>query len=173
MKVVTQRYRQALLSELQPHPQNPRQGDVGAIHTSIEANGFYGALVVQKSTGFVLAGNHTLRAALEAGAVKVPILELDVDDETALKILLVDNRSSDLATYDDPLLLGILSALSEHASLSGTGYELEDVEALNRLVNDPFVPPVEPQPKSSTIVGKRTCPACGHEWIEEGKTDGE
>lgn len=171
MKVVAQRYRQALLSELQPHPQNPRQGDVGAIHTSIEANGFYGALVVQKSSGFVLAGNHTLLAARDSGAVKVPILELDVDDETALKILLVDNRSSDLATYDDPMLLGILAALNEHASLVGTGYEESDLEALNRVVNDPFVPPEEPKPKTSTIVGKRTCPECGHEWIEGEKDD--
>lgn len=172
MKQAPQRYRAGVaLDELTPHPLNPRQGDVGAIHTSIEANGFYGALVTQKSSGFVIAGNHRLAAARAAGAVKLPVLELDVDDATALRILLADNRTNDLATYDGQQLADVLSAMAaEDDGLVGTGYDGDDLDVLLKDLNTPFTPEPEPKPpSSSTIVGKRTCPECGHTWIEGEK----
>jgi hypothetical protein len=133
MPKITQKYRTAKLDELRPHPDNPRQGDVGAIHTSIEANGFYGSLIVQKSTQYVLAGNHRLVALRQAGAATVPVIEVDVDDATAKRILLADNRTNDLATYDDHHLLAILAALSDEDGLVGTGYDQDDLDALARL----------------------------------------
>lgn len=128
-----QAYRIADLAELREHPENPRQGDVGAIHTSIEANGFYGALVVQKSTGFVLAGNHRLKALKAQGAHRVPIIERDVDDATALRILLGDNRTGDLASYDEVKLLELLTRAAEEGNLEGTGYDGDDVDELRKL----------------------------------------
>lgn len=130
MQTVAQKYRQATLAELTPHPRNPRQGDVGAIHTSIEANGFYGAVIVQKSTGHILAGNHRVLAAEHAGATKVPIIEVDCDDETALRILLADNRTNDLASYDNANLAGLLQELIDGPGLDGTGYEPDDLDTL-------------------------------------------
>ncbi|WP_139806694.1 hypothetical protein [Deinococcus hopiensis] len=47
------------VSDLKPHPRNPNVGNVDVIAESIKVNGFYGALVVQKSTGYILKGNHT------------------------------------------------------------------------------------------------------------------
>lgn len=123
-----QTYRIAPVEELHEHPENPRQGDVGAIVTSIDANGFYGALVVQKSTRFVLAGNHRLKALRARGVTHVPIIERDVDDQTALKILLVDNRSGDLASYDEVKLLELLTLAAESGYLEGTGYDGDDLD---------------------------------------------
>lgn len=173
MRVNAQRYLQRPVGELTPHPMNPRQGDVGAIHTSIEANGFYGALVVQKTTGFVIAGNHRLEAARAAGAVKVPVLELDVDDATALRILLADNRTNDLASYDNEALRQVLVGIADGEDalgLQGTGWDGDDLDTLIKDLDEPFIPPADPKPpSSSTIVGKRTCPECGHTWIEGEK----
>lgn len=141
MNTIPQRYRAKVpISELTPHPRNPRQGDVGAIHESIEANGWYGALVVQKSTQFILAGNHRTIAAAQAGGDAVPVLELDCDDDTALRILLADNRTNDLATYDDPLLLETLETLARVNGLRGTGYDGDDIDDLRKILND--APPV-------------------------------
>ena len=44
-----------------PHERNVNQADLGALLQSVEANGFYGFIVVQKSTGKILAGNHRWR----------------------------------------------------------------------------------------------------------------
>lgn len=91
------------VSELVPHPQNPRRGNLAAIVASIRSNGWFGVLVAQRSTRYVLAGNHRLAAAIELGYATVPVQWLDCDDRTALRILLADNRTSDLARYSDDL----------------------------------------------------------------------
>src|SRR5699024_3029499 len=94
-----------------PHPDNARQGNTDLIAQSLEHNGQYRPLVVQTSTGHVLAGNHTLAAAKALGWDQVAVQYLDVDDTAAKKILLADNKTSDEATYDDQLLARLLSDL--------------------------------------------------------------
>lgn len=132
---VSQSYEVVRLDELDQHPDNPRQGDVGAIHESIAENGFYGALVVQRSTRRILAGNHRYQAAKAAGMQELPALVLDVDDATAQRILLVDNRSNDLASYDEAALAGLLLSMDD---LTGTGYTMDDLEALQHKLDAPL-----------------------------------
>ena len=118
-------------SSLKLHPANPRLGDVSAIVDSIEENGVYRPVYAQRSTGYVLAGNHTFQAMLALRAKRVPVLYLDVDDEQALRILLIDNRSADLGTYDNQQLADLLEGLSESDhGLAGTGYVPDDLAEL-------------------------------------------
>lgn len=131
MRVVKQRYRRVPIDDLTPHPRNPRRGNVGAIRESIRSNDFVGAVIVQRSTGYVIAGRHRLEAAREEGATELPVLEVDVDDETALRILLADNRTSDLAGYEDETLLALLREIGAgEGTLEGTGWTFEDFQAL-------------------------------------------
>lgn len=109
------------------HPENPRVGDVGAIKQSIEAHGFYGVIVAQESTGYVLAGNHRLKAAKELGLETVPVAFIDVDDDKARRILLADNRTADQGGYNDETLLDLLERLD---GLEGTGYTGDDLDDL-------------------------------------------
>ena len=118
-------------SQLSLHPHNARQGDVGAICQSLEAHGQYRPLVVQRSTGNVLAGNHTLQAAQALGWTEVDVTYLDVDDDQALRILLVDNRSNDLATYNNSVLTDLLESLvRSDFGLEGTGFDGSDLDDL-------------------------------------------
>ena len=58
----------------------------------------------------------------------------DCDDDQALRILLVDNRANDLATYDDTALADLLRQLAEtDLGLDGT---LFDGDALDQLIHD-------------------------------------
>jgi len=93
-----------------------------AIHESVEVNGWFGAVVAQKSTGHVLVGNHRLRAAIQRGAKEVPVIWRDVDDDRALRILLADNRTAEMGTYDEVQLEELLSGLE---TLDGTAYGLD------------------------------------------------
>jgi ParB-like chromosome segregation protein Spo0J len=147
------------VSELHLHESNARQGDVGAIIESIKANGFIRPIVVQRSTGKVLAGNHALRAAVSLGMDLVPVAYVDCDDAAALRILLVENRCNDLACYDNAALSELLQSLP---TLEGTCF---DMEALNELMSDlehPFVP--EPETEAPPAPRSVTCPECGHEF---------
>jgi hypothetical protein len=130
------------VSMLSTHPENPRIGDMRAIGESVAAHGFYGVLVAQRSTGRVLAGNHRLVAARAAGITELPVAWLDVDDDEARRILLADNRATDLATYDDDALADLLASLeSTEVGLEGTLY-VDDDAAEPALV---FVE-MEPEP---------------------------
>ena len=122
--------RKTPITALVPHPSNPRQGDVGAIIQSIEANGWYGTLVAQIATGHVLAGNHRLQAAIHCGLDRVPVHWVDVDDDTAHRILLADNRTTDLATYDEHALADLLVEMGKAGNLEGTGYDGDDLDDL-------------------------------------------
>jgi hypothetical protein len=106
--------------EIEPHPSNPRKGSVDAVRESIRENGVYKPIIVQRSTGYILAGNHTYRAMVAEGMKTVPVTYTDAEGEDATRILLIDNRSSDLAGYYEPGLIDLLKTLPD---LTGTGYD--------------------------------------------------
>jgi DNA modification methylase len=131
MRVLNSTTKNEPIDAIKPHPQNPRQGDLGAIHQSIETNGFYGTVIVQRSTGHILAGNHRWQAAQQAKAKTIPVTWIDVDDDHALRILLADNRTNDLATYNDNALADLLKELQDATgTLDGTGYDGDDLDQL-------------------------------------------
>jgi len=119
------------LNTLTLHPKNVRQGDVGAIVESLNLHGQYRPIVAQKSTGYILAGNHTWKAAQALGWKEISVTYIDVDDDQAARILLVDNRANDLATYDDGALASLLQELaSSDLEFEGTGFDGDDLDDL-------------------------------------------
>ncbi len=122
--VIDQYYAMVPVGDICPHPRNPRKGAVEAIDQSIEENGFYGAVVVQKATSLILAGRHRWERAKAAGIATLPVLWADVDDATALRIIAADNRTSDLAGYDPQALAELLESVrNETGGFEGTGYD--------------------------------------------------
>ncbi|MGV9668663.1 hypothetical protein [Nocardia niigatensis] len=118
------------ISKLTPFPGNPRRGDVPAIAESLATNGQFRPIVVQKSTGYVLAGNHTMQAAISLGWDKIDVHWVDVDDARAKKIVLADNRLGDKGHYDIAALTDLLRELQEADDLEGTGYADDDLSTL-------------------------------------------
>ena len=115
------------LETLRLYPGNPRRGVVDVIRESVRQHGQYRALVVNRRTMEVLAGNHLLQALQAEGITEGLAHFVDVDDEEAARIVLVDNRASDLGTYDDALLVELLQGLPD---LAGTGYDPKALEDL-------------------------------------------
>jgi ParB-like chromosome segregation protein Spo0J len=131
MRIVSQQFVIARVDSLTPHPENPNRGNVGAISESIDANGFYGVVGFQRSTRRIIFGNHRFEAAKQSGAAEIPALDIDVDDDTALRIMLVDNRTATFAENDNEILADILSHLSTtDAALEGTGFTPEYLDEL-------------------------------------------
>jgi len=135
---VQQQIKETKIGSLKPHPENPRLGDIDKIVQSIRANGFYGALIVQRSTNFILAGNHRWQAAKRVGLETVPCIFVDADDALARKILLSDNRTSDFGTYDTDNLTNLLKQVMSEDSLLGTGFDVADLQKLlGDVVDEP------------------------------------
>lgn len=125
--LVDQEYALVAVDSIKPHPSNPRRGNVDAITDSIRTNGFRGALLVQKRTKHILAGNHRWQAAQVLGMTEVPVVWVDVSDKEAKRILLADNRTADLGEYDHEMLGQLLSTFDV---LTGTGYSTDDLDDL-------------------------------------------
>ncbi|MEV1167356.1 ParB N-terminal domain-containing protein [Nonomuraea sp. NPDC049784] len=126
-KIAPQEYRMVAVGDLEPHPDNPHRGDVDVIVKSIKKHGFYGSVVAQKSRMRIVAGEHRWRGAVKAGLKHVPTVVIDVDDETAKRIMLADNRLAEYGEYDDAKLAELLSGLPD---LDGTGWRDEDLADL-------------------------------------------
>ena len=127
MKTRDQSYALIDIDSVAPHPRNPRKGDVELIGESIQANGFYGAIVVQRSSGHIVVGNHRWKAAKANGATQIPALLMDCDDDRALRIMLADNKASDDADNEPGGLRELLAELSStDTGLSGTLYSDDD-----------------------------------------------
>jgi len=164
-------YETVAVDKLQQHPNNPNNGDTDAIGESLRLTGQYKPIVVQRSTGYVLAGNHSLQSAMELGWKTIKVCWVDVDDATAERILLADNQIARLARPDDGLLA---SLLSKQASLVGTGYTQTLLDELlarakpNAILDDPDSVPEPPKtPITKTgdlwlLGGHTVCPKCKH-----------
>jgi DNA modification methylase len=141
MKIANTTIERVPIDSIQPHPANPRQGDVGAVAESLDEHGFFGVCVCQVSTRYILAGNHRWKAAKFKGATEIDVAWVDCDDDEALRILLVDNRTSDMATYDDVQLAELLQSLAaSQRGLAGTGYDGDALDELLRDLDNQFDP---------------------------------
>lgn len=131
MTIRNEAYELVPIDAVKPHPRNAKKGNVQVIADSIERNGFYGALVVQRKTSSILVGNHRWKAAKQVGMTEVPVLWVDVDDATEKRLLLVDNRSSEIGSYDNKGIAALLQEVQDATGhLGGTGYEQSDLEKL-------------------------------------------
>lgn len=181
---------QVPIEGLKPYHRNPRQGDVGAIMQSLEHHGQYRPIVVNARTQEVLAGNHTLAAARELGWTQIAATFVDVDDDQAARIVLVDNRANDLATYDAETLTDLLKELAtetEHR-LEGTGFDGDDLDEMlagfmhdtSGGAPDPGNPPADPVTKMGDVIvmgdhrlvcGNALDPDALHVLMDEGSFD--
>ena len=124
---------------------NPRRGDVNAIAASLRAHGQYRAIVVNRGTktgrvNEVLAGNHTLMAFRDLAESHpdenwdtILVHWVDVDDDLANRIVLVDNRTSQLGGFDTEELLSLLGDMGDN--LEGLSYSQSDIESLQRAAD--------------------------------------
>lgn len=122
------------IDQVRPHPKNARRGNIKAVAESLAAHWQYRPIVVQRSTGHILVGNHTWKAAKSLNYDTIDVVWVDVDDAAGLRILVADNRTSDLGTYEDRTLATLLSEFSE--DYTGTGYNADDVTKLLESISD-------------------------------------
>lgn len=157
------------IATIQPHPKNVRQGDIGAISESLKAHGQYRPIVVDRRTNQILAGNHTWRAAKSLGWSQIAVGFIETkDDDDATRILLADNRTTDLASYDDAGLADLLKQLNaSDQGLEGTLFDGDDLDdLLSKLNTELKLDSTKPIDVDSWTFQNK-CPKCGFEFDEQ------
>jgi ParB-like chromosome segregation protein Spo0J len=134
------------LDEIERHPENPNLGDVDALEESIIVNGFYSPILVQSSTGYILAGNHRWEVAKRLGAETIPAIFIDVDEHEARRIMVADNRITRLGEDDPSTLVTLLASLLEtEEGTAGTGYTLNEYQSILDKLEEPLHFAPEPE----------------------------
>ena len=138
-------------------PRNPRVGhDVEAIARSISELGWH-APIVATLEGEVIVGNGRLKASRLLGLEKVPVLRVADGDQEAVQRMIVDNRLTEMSSWDLDLLMPMVDVLDDWPDL-GIDQILGDLEPLD--------PKEIPQDKTTRLDQRitQTCPKCGHEF---------
>ena len=122
------------VADLRPHPRNYRthpDDQLAQLAHSIEQLGFFRPVVLAQD-GTILAGHGIVLAAQRLGRTHVPAIRLPLHplDKRALKVLVSDNESRNLAMPDDRALTELLKELQTADSLMGTGFSEASLAAL-------------------------------------------
>ncbi|GEB97762.1 ParB/RepB/Spo0J family partition protein [Corynebacterium flavescens] len=169
------------IEQLREYGRNARKGNIPALKDSLRAHGLYKPLLVNvgsqtSSEWEVLAGSHTLtamrelnREAQEAGEtalhLMVPCYVIDVGEEEAARLVLVDNKTSDGSTYNDEALTDLLDWLPD---LDGTGFtdgELADLLAGMQEEEIPAEEPTESPYDDFIHVSLQLPPHLASQWL--------
>lgn len=116
-------------------PDNARRHsprNIEAIAASLSEFGQRRPIVVHRDT--VIAGNGTLQAAQTLGweSVSVTYVPEDWSDARARAYAVADNRTAELADWDNEILLATLQDLDPQL-IAATGFDLEDLDHLEKL----------------------------------------
>lgn len=118
------------IDDIQPYPGNPHKGDVAGIAKSLARYGQWRQILVQRSTGYIVAGNTTWKSAKRLNWSKINVTFLDVDTVTAEAILLADNAWSARGTDDKDAVARMLKSIYDAGGWSDAmGYTHRQLDA--------------------------------------------
>lgn len=128
------------IASIQPDPANTRRHPVRnleAVKASLQRYGQRKPIVVNRVTGIIEAGSGTWKAAQELGWSEVAAVYVEDDPTTAAGYAIADNRTADLAEWDDAALARTLEALKTEGELSNVGFDDRDLDRLLRSLRPP------------------------------------
>lgn len=162
------------VAELMADPANARRHDernLAAIKASLAKFGQQKPIVVG-ADGVVIAGNGTLAAAMVLGWPTIACVRSELAGSMAVGYAIADNRTAELAAWDDDALAETLKGLRlDGIDTLDVGFSPEDLDAILGRIEPP-TPPEEFATYDEDIETQYRCPKCGYRW--SGKpNDGE
>lgn len=127
------------IDELIPYENNPRNNApaVKAVAESIKQFGFKVPIVIDKDN-VIVAGHTRHQAALLLGLDSVPVIKADdLNDEQVRAFRLADNKTAELAEWDDEKLNLELAKLSDFDMTAFGFEELDDSTKVKESDDDP------------------------------------
>ena len=144
------------IDEIKPYENNPRNNDdaVDAVANSIKEFGWQQPIVVWKDM-VIVVGHTRYKAAKKLGLKTIPVVVADnLTEEQAKAHRLADNKTNELAEWNDDLLENELGSIDD-IDMSDFGFPpLETIEEENSEAHDDDFdedPPEEPKSKIGQI----------------------
>lgn len=134
------------IESLQHDPVNARvhtKKNLAAIKSSLTRFGQVKPIVLHKNGKTVIAGNGTLVAARELGWKKIAAVKSNLEEAEATAFGIADNRTAELATWDDSVLDDLLASLDQDL-LMASGFDETDISKAvqDATTSEPLTPDV-------------------------------
>lgn len=160
------RIERVAISSLVPDPANVRKHgakNLDAIKGSLARFGQQKPIVVS-AAGVVVAGNGTLAAAVALGWTEIDVVRSPLVGSEATAYAIADNRTAELAEWDDDALAQTLAALAidDAALAEATGFDASEVAQTLQAIET--TPPSEFAIVDESIETEHQCPKCGYQW---------
>jgi hypothetical protein len=123
-------------TSLQVNPRNPRkhaEEQIRRLMASLRTDGQTKPVVARRANRMLIAGHGVHEAATRIGLDQISVVLLDVDQKTADRIMLGDNRFSDLSTSDRGRVAELLREI-EAEEFMATGFSVEEAEQIFQAV---------------------------------------
>ena len=121
------------LSDLKPHPKNPRRHPdklINKLASSIETYGFTSPVLID-AEGRILAGHARCKAAEKMGLSEVPCITLPLSGAAADAYVIVDNKLNELSEWDEDILSSLISDIDAAGfDVELTGFDIDEIDAL-------------------------------------------
>jgi len=154
------------LGDLVPDPANARRHNdrnVEEVARALREFGQHSPLVVQRSTNRIIVGNCRFEAMQSLGWDKAAVYFVDDDNVQAVRRALSDNRTAELAEWDDGVLSTLLRELDASDDLDVPGWDDAELEAMLGGVG-PVDLDEEGKPKDKGEGELIHCPKCGFQF---------
>ena len=154
------------VNELSQDPANARkhnERNIESIVASLRRFGQQKPIVID-SSGVVRAGNGTLEAARQLGWESIECVETTLKGSDAISYAIADNRTAELAEWDDEVLVAQLNGLlvDDSELMEATGFTEEELAELQ----PDFAPGTEDDQGQLDQLEPKivTCPNCKKEF---------
>jgi DNA modification methylase len=140
------------IEDIHPYANNPRKNDdaVQSVANSIKEFGWQQLIVVDKD-GVIIAGHTRYKAALSLGIKEIPVhIANNLTDEQVKAYRLADNKTHDLSSWDDDLLLDELGSI-DSIDMSLFGFDEHEIQMDIEEDEYDVEVPEEPQTKYGDI----------------------
>lgn len=137
------------IDQIKPYENNPRNNDdaVDVVANSIKEFGWQQPIVVDNG-GVIIAGHTRYKAAKQLKLKEVPIVVADnLTEEQVNAYRLADNKSGELATWDDDELQEELDKILD-IDMTDFGFDLETELEDDEVIDDDYEEEVPEEPKS-------------------------
>lgn len=176
----------AKLSDIKPYPNNPRDNDVAVskVVKSIKRYGYINPIIVDKNS--VIIAGHTRLKALQALKYKeVQVVVLDIPEQKAKELRIIDNKTAEYAEWTDDLVFELREIIdvdvikdffpdvninAEWKELDISNTSNEDLAKKQEQMTNKFRDGFEKERHDPDRVLKTECPNC-HETVSVLRTD--
>ncbi|MBX3465443.1 MAG: ParB N-terminal domain-containing protein [Planctomycetes bacterium] len=165
------------VADLNPDPANARihpDRNLATITASLRVYGQRKPLVVRREGMVVEAGNGTLEAIKRLGWTHVAVVLVDDDPLTATGYAIADNRTSELAAWDEAALGPLLAELkaAEEVDLEALGWTDAELDRIFGAV-PAFEPTSDDDQHDLDKLAPKLCPHCGRDIRQPPTLDRE